>query len=261
MSVGRLGFYYVNGMLANDPDASQNTKEIQEILHSTPGYRAGESFVTLYRNDATTMDRLVQDIALGGVGIGLIAYAFTQIGRKKHDKLTAVILAVGIAALALAILDYCKMQEDKNKIASKLARRVSKFLDDDESRVAHLILHSQGADVGYRAMQKLEKAGYADRVKVMTLGAMTTIPEGMCNRVINYKFTNDLISRVVAFPFEMISNSQDARKRTVADLESEGICTHGVGEYLKERSVRDALRSFINPAPICPQETTQLISA
>ncbi len=118
-------------------------------------------------------------------------------------------------------------------------------MNENESNIANLILHSQGADIGYRALQQL--GDYKDRIKVLTLGAMTTIPPDKGSVVVNYKFKNDWISLLFASPFEVLTIVIDQQQRNLV-LKSlpEGLlgCNHGIDQYLAEEGVRDYLRAF-----------------
>lgn len=238
MSTVNYGFFYTNGMMADDATARQVKESIQSIIRKDCRLNS-RSHVTVQSNYATPTDRVTRDVALGLFGTMCIVYAVRQ---KRKDEFTAAVLSVGVLALGLALYDYKKMQDDKNEIALALAKKVEKFLTKDRSRIATLILHSQGADVGYRALQKLEGTGFSRRINVITLGAMTTLPEGMCANVQNFKFKNDKISRIVAYPFETMSCTKDTRRRKVIDLKGDGsFNTHGVNEYLKKPEVREAI--------------------
>lgn len=81
-------------------------------------------------------------------------------------------------------------------------------------------------------------------INVITLGAMTTIPVGMCANVINFRFTNDKIAKCVAYPFEKVRCISDTRERKVINLEGKGFHAHGVEEYLNVYSVHLTIKQM-----------------
>ncbi|MGE0197298.1 MAG: hypothetical protein AB7H48_07885 [Parachlamydiales bacterium] len=240
-----FAFFFMNGIMNEDKDGSTTTDVIQSIIKEEPIFKVGKAFVVFHYNDAAPTERVIQEVALGIGGAIATGYSIDKEVKKKGDAVSRSIGFAGACAIFGAVYDYKNMQEDKNRIASSLAGRVSKFLEEDKSNIANLILHSQGADVGYRTLEILEK--YKDRIRVVTLGAMTTIPNGMCDRVVNYKFTNDWVSRVVAIPFEIVRQSMDDRERVITDLSREELTNHhDVHEYLKEPVVRTYIRNLLS---------------
>jgi hypothetical protein len=235
-----VGFYFVNGILSDDPYGSSVTQEIQTIIQSAGSFQTnGKAFVTFHPNFSTPAEKVVLDIFLIAIGTLVATYAINKEIEKKGDASSRALAALGICALVWGFYDYNKIQQEKNAIATNLAGRVSRFLNENPANVANLILHSQGADIGYRALEMLQS--YKTRIRAMTLGGMVTIPNSMCSRVTNYKFSNDLVSRAVAAPFEEVRKVCDQQQRGVTFLNSSGILTHGVREYLKSPLIKQDL--------------------
>ena len=245
MSIGvpAIGFYFVNGMANTDGHGSKATEVIQEVLQKAPEFQEGRVFVTFHLNDAAPAERVLLELVGAVGGAVALGYSINKELKKQGDKTSRFSGFLGALALTGAGYDYVQMQEDKNRIATELANRVSIFLGENELNIANLILHSQGADIGYRALDTLSE--YKHRIRVITLGAMTTIPNDMCSQVENYKFKNDWISRVLALPFESRRQANDAKERSVTDLEKEGILAHDVHSYIQEKRVRERLVSLL----------------
>ncbi len=243
--VRHTGFYFMNGIMNNDEHGSKTTDKIQRIVQNGIGFQPHTTFVTFHHNDSATQERVLIEVAVCVLGAAAIVYAIDRETKKEGDILSRTVGCLGVMAIIGAVVDYKKMQDDKNRIASEFATRVSKFLEEDELNVANLILHSQGADVGYRSLEILSP--YKSRIRAITLGAMTTIPKNMCAQVTNYKFNNDWVSRLMASPFEMIRETTDNMgERPVIFLNTEGPLTHGIEGYLEEEAVQKRMLSLLN---------------
>lgn len=238
--VQHIGFYFMNGVANTDGSGSKTTEVIQKIIQESPDFVEDTTFVSFQHNNAAPLEKLLEAAALAVAGTVAAIYSLYQELTEQGNNTTRLIGFVGACILANAGRDYEKMQENKNEIAKTLADRVSAFLDQDNANVANLILHSQGADVGYRSLELLSK--YKERIRVVTLGAMITIPNNMCAQVTNYKFTNDWISQFLALPFEMIRELTDGMgDRDIIRLEKKGALAHAVNDYLQESSVKASL--------------------
>lgn len=212
-STNNFNLYFVNGVANENKDGSATTGIIQEIVRNEPAMQSGKAAVLFRYNDAATLDRLVGEIALGFGGILTTGYALKKEEENKGNASTRTVGVLGTACIIGAVWDYGQMQKDIDTIAGNLAKDVSDFLDEDPSNRAGMVLHSQGADVGYRALEQLDD--YKDQIRVVTLGAKTTIPNCMGAKVENYKFSNDWVSNVLASPFETARSLSDGEKRNI----------------------------------------------
>lgn len=229
----RVGVYYVNGMMRDE----KNVEDVRKTIGRITGAN-----VDVQTNDSADTKRVVTAVALVILGAILVAHAIKQEAKGNGDKLSRVAGFVGALAIIKGLSDYNKIQDEKNAIAAALAGRVLKHLSENRSNKALLVLHSQGADVGYRALQSLSH--HKDRIKVVTLGPMTTIPKNMGKMVTNFKFCNDHISRVVASPFETIRKCKDGQERDVTFLKGNGLLAHNADIYLKNSTVQNTLRNY-----------------
>src|SRR5262249_26088736 len=130
MSVGNCKIYFVNGIL-NDQGCNVDTKaSIEKIIQQKYSYRVP---VDCRYNDTATSRRMI------------------ELADNIFDKQRAYDI-------------WSKIQNDKEYIAGKLAISVVEFLNQDRlnrNRVG-LILHSQGSDVGYRALLCLRQLSDRD---------------------------------------------------------------------------------------------------
>lgn len=242
--VSHVGFYYMNGIANTDESGSGATDVVQKIIQTAPNFEQDKTFVSFEHNDSAPTERLLMEITIGIGGAVAVTHSLNKESKKQGDSASKFIGVAGACAIVGALYDYAKMQEQKNEIAETLAGRVSRFLDEHELNIANLIFHSQGADVGYRSLELLSK--YKERIRVVTLGAMTTIPNSMCAQVTNYKFRNDWISKLLALPFEITREStDDMGQRDIILLEKEGALAHGISDYLKEELVQDSLKNLL----------------
>lgn len=225
---------YVNGMCASHGYATKTINLIKKIIPSNS--------VDLFHNNSTLDDRVGRLILLSFFGMVSLSVAINEERKNQGNKCSRTLGAVGIIAIAAALYDYAKIQKEKNDMAEILAKEVRAFLKKDNRNVVNLILHSQGSDVGYRALIKLKK--YKTQLNVITLGPMITIPSSMCNNVKNYKFKDDKISRYIAAPFDSIRAADDGLVPEVKYLGKGG---HEVTEYLKSERVQRTLKEFNKP--------------
>lgn len=242
--VGRIGFFYVNGVTTTDGHGSDATQTIQDIIHSTPDKDPTESVVTFHRNDSAPTARMVSDLVLAAGGLAGLGWSIKKESENKGSTSSRIAGALGVVAIGGALYDYASMQEDKNTIAQALAERILKFLSQDHSRKVNLVLHSQGADIGSRALRQLSDH-HKQRIQVITLGGMVTIADDACAQVHNFRFCNDLVANVLAAPFQAIMSAVDG-DGTVATLEGgEELNCHGVAEYLQHEEVQKALQNLL----------------
>jgi hypothetical protein len=102
----------------------------------------------------------------------------------------------GLSSLNKAVKVWLEVQEGKESCAKTLTGRVQAYLDQDKSREILLVFHSQGAHVGYQALQTLEQ--YKGRIHVVAMGGMIRIPDAMAKTVVNLTHSDDPVSNYVA---------------------------------------------------------------
>jgi hypothetical protein len=106
-----------------------------------------------------------------------------------------------------------------------------------------LILHSQGADIGHRALEKLSV--YKHRINVVTIGGMIDIPDGLALRVVNFVNDNDMISHLSKTLFD--SNSGTKTKVQIEDKKSPYLDSHYSSDYLKREVVQQTILDLAKP--------------
>lgn len=237
-------FFFINGIMNEDKHGHATTEVIRGIIQKASDSEIDKDIVEFQFNNSAPTEKIATEIGLAVCGAFATGYAIEREVEKKADAISRTAGLLGLAAIIVAGYDYSEMQKQKNEVANTFKGRVIEFLKSNTSNVVNLVFHSQGADVGYRALESLE--GYRNRIRVVTLGAMTTIPSSMASRVTNYKFANDWISKIGGFPFEKIRQSTDEQgDRPVVYLNSQGIVNHSVHEYLKEGIVQQELLSLL----------------
>ena len=167
MSIHRSGFYFVNGMANTDGHGRKATDAIREILQEASNFQDDRVLVDFHLNDAAPTERVLLELAGAVGGAVALGYSINKEIKEEGDEFSRIIGFLGGIGITGAVIDYSQMQNDKNNIANKLAEKVAIFLRENEHNTANLILHSQGADVGYRALVTL--SDYKQRIKVITL--------------------------------------------------------------------------------------------
>ncbi|MEX0961370.1 MAG: hypothetical protein WDZ28_00750 [Simkaniaceae bacterium] len=252
MSLGniRTQYYFVNGVANTNKSGKNHTDKIKKILQKSLRFDPNSISIKFHHNYSTPVDSIIIDVLFGIIGLITVVYFFYK-ERKGEGNINSRILgALGAIFTIAALWDYNLIQKEKNQIARDLVESVSRFLDKNKLNTANLILHSQGADIGYRALFLLNS--YKHRIKTLTLGAMVTIPDDFCLRVTNYKFSNDLVSEAAAGIFEGAASINDGMaRRKIIYLKGKGMNTHGVKEYLEESSVKNALLDTLSPLSFC----------
>jgi len=154
----------------------------------------------------------------------------------------------GVILLLLGLKDYVEIQEDKNKKAQEMADRIVEHCRQYPYSPVNLVLHSQGADIGARALKLLDQK-HRDRIRVVTLGGMVAIADDVCQYVINLKLNHDPVSTAVATPLNFLSEVIDGETRTTCQIWSEtaGVLAHGIDDYLEHRDVRRILKTLSQP--------------
>jgi hypothetical protein len=234
--------FYCNGMTTTPGEAQAHADEIQKLTQTK---------VELHHNNTTSTDKTVAMGAKLLGGAGLAGYAVCT-EKKTTEKKTAD-TAAGLLGLGLALwglYDYAQIQNEKNESARQLAHKVIRHLQCNPLGDVTLIFHSQGADIGRRALELL--TSYKDRIHVVTIGGMVDIPDGFANRVVNFVDDSDMIANVAKATFGELSNLgaghpvTHTKVRTKKSQCKTAAC-HGSSDYLGSPEVKTAITHFAQP--------------
>ncbi|MBS0648076.1 MAG: hypothetical protein JSS10_02490 [Verrucomicrobia bacterium] len=234
--------FYCNGMTTTEGEAQAHAQEIQKLTGTA---------VELHHNNTTSTDKTVAMGAKLLGGAGLAGYAVAS--EKKTTEKKAADTMAGLLGLGLAlwgIYDYAQIQNEKNASAQQLANKVIQHLLCNPLGDVTLIFHSQGADIGRRALELL--SCYKNRIHVVTIGGMVDIPDGFANRVVNFVDDSDMIANVAKATFGELSNAgvgrpiTHTRVRTKKQQCKTAAC-HGSTDYLGSPEVRSMITHFAQP--------------
>jgi hypothetical protein len=213
---------YINGMTTGSAAALEHCKKIEEM--------SGRS-VELLHNDTTPTAKAV--FIGAGIGAGLVALSL-----KDKDDSHPTVKVIGAALIGAALGQYASIQTQKNAHARTLKDKVITYLHCNPKCRITLIFHSQGADIGNRALKQL--SSYKDRIHVITLGGMVSISDDLASRVTNLQDENDLISMFAQTVFSLTGpNPQRISHRACLTF-----ACHGADDYLSHRSFHGALSGF-----------------
>lgn len=174
---------------------------------------------------------------VAGLGLGLGSMAVKD--KKTKQMMQALAIIIPIALITTIAIQYTQIQKAKNQEARVLAERVIKHLESDPKAKALLILHSQGADVGNRAL-KHHLTAYKDRIDVITIGPAVRIPEERARHVVNIQNKGDVISKCAIAVNELKSSGRKRLHHIVKSECKTGAC-HGTEDYLEESHVATAI--------------------
>jgi hypothetical protein len=146
----------------------------------------------------------------------------------------------GLVAFLSGMRDLNKLEKQKNASAQKLADRVIAYLDTHPLYHMTLIFHSQGADIGYRALEKL--SAYKDRINVVTIGGMIHIPDRFARRVVNVVNDNDMIAYLAKSLFDPRSSGKT--KVLIGDTKDNYLGCHYSDKYVKSPQVLNVIRDL-----------------
>lgn len=216
--------HYVNGVAASRNDAIKAAKELATLINDP---------VTLHYNDTTPASRIAALSMSAGTGILANRICSGKGGGKE-------VALIGGACLALCFMDYCQLQQEKNKRAEAIAASLRKDLRNPYA-TATLVLHSQGADIGLRAINQLSLNERA-RLQVVTMGGMVAIPNGLVGKVVNFQHEADLVSQGAQLLF------RPSGEKRVTPIPSKGdLVFHGAEAYMQRPEVRKTIKSFSEP--------------
>jgi len=178
MAVSKI--IYTNGILTDARGAAATAEQINQLTGID---------TEVIHNGSTSLDTAGKIGAHLVDGVSRLAwYAFNTDNSKMRDQ--------GLSSLNKAVTVWLKVQEEKESCAKTLTGCVQTYLDQDKSREILLVFHSQGAHVGYQALQILEQ--YKGRIHVIAMGGMVRIPDAMAKTVVNLAHRDDPVSNYVA---------------------------------------------------------------
>lgn len=226
--------FFANGIITSLEEANAMVKVIRTIVRE-------KAEVELHFNDTTPKEKVDCMKGKAITGLALIIEA-TKLRKKTiHEKKVAIVVReLGLRLIRSIVNDFEEIQCLLDESAQDLADKIDFYLDDPNfCGNVTLILHSQGADIGRRALQQLEK--HQGRINVITLGGMVDIPDELANRVENFIDDKDWIAYFAKEFFgthtnEVIKNDQCA-----------SIFCHGALEYLKTPRIQQTIVEFNKP--------------
>ena len=178
MAVSKI--IYTNGILTDACGAAATAEQINQLTGID---------TEVIHNGSTSLE------TAGKIGVHLVEgiarlawYALNTDSSKMRDQ--------GLSSLSKAVKVWLEVQKEKESCAMTLTGRVQAYLDQDKSREILLVFHSQGAHVGYQALQALEQ--YKGRIHVVAMGGMIRIPDAMAKTVMNLAHNDDPVSNYVA---------------------------------------------------------------
>jgi hypothetical protein len=218
---------YCNGMTTSHELALDHVRTIKELTGVE---------VELHYNNTTSSKKALKITGKFGIACLAIAYAIASRGR--------MIGLAGIASFIAGVMDFNKIEKEKNDSAKLMAIRVAAYLDANPLHHMLLILHSQGADIGHRALEKL--SAYKHRINVVAIGGMIDIPDGLALRVVNFVNDNDMITHISKTLFD--SNSGTKTNVQIEDKKSPYLDSHYSSDYLKRDVVQKTILALAKPS-------------
>ncbi len=240
--------FYCNGMTTTLEAAQQAADKVAQIAQQE---------VHLHFNDTTPLSRVVVGGTAVALGVGCIAYAAAAEKKTDQQKASAFIFfLLGLGLSADALMDYSRIQDEKRLSAEALAGKVERFLARHPQRMATLVLHSQGAHIGYMALERLRPL--RGRINVISIGSMIKIPDSFGRRVENLRHTSDLVSQGAHAIFDATLHKTRINgpgphpgQRTITHIsQTLTDCTvcHGAEDYMSNRYFEATLLEFTRPA-------------
>ncbi|HUD01568.1 MAG TPA: hypothetical protein VMR37_04525 [Rhabdochlamydiaceae bacterium] len=221
---------YCNGMTTSEELALSHAKTIAALTGLE---------VELHYNNTTSAKKALAITAK--VGLGSLGMGYALVAESKNSLRRWVSRGIGLVGLATFISgmrDLNEIDKQKNASAQRLASRVIAYLDGHPLHHITLIFHSQGADIGHRALEKL--AAYKDRINVVTIGGMVAIPDRLAQRVVNFRNDKDLIAYLANTFFD---TSGEKTTVQIVDKQSDYRC-HYSEDYVRRPEVLNVIRDL-----------------
>jgi hypothetical protein len=224
---------YCNGMTTSEELALNHAKTIADLTGVE---------VELHHNNTTSTEKALK--ISGKLVIGCLAVSYTLATRKRFlfgVWLSRIISLTGLVTLTSGMIDLNKIDKEKDASAQILAGRISAYLDAHPLQHMTLIFHSQGADIGHRALEKLTI--YKDRISVVTIGGVIDIPDSLALRVVNFVNDNDMIAYLAKTLFD--SQSGKKTKVQIKDRKSRYLESHYSSDYLRRPEVKQTILDLV----------------
>lgn len=227
--------FYTNGMTTHLQEAEKHCDELRKITAAD---------VELHHNHTTPADKVNEMLLKTAIGVVGLTYALTSEKKTSEKKAVDTVVGVGSGGLLVwALKDFADIQHEKNESAAALSKKVTAYLDKHPLYHVTLVFHSQGADIGYRALQQL--AHLKNRIHVVTIGGMVNIPDSFASRVVNFQNDGDFISKLAQTAFDL---DPGKKTRVKTSSHSKGlVAPHVTTDYLVNPIIRDTLRSLSQP--------------
>ncbi len=226
---------YCNGMGTLKEDAEAHAKAIADLTGVE---------VELHYNNTTTLHKallITSKVSLGILGAG---YAVGSLASKVHNKwITRAVGCTSIATLISGAVGWSEIEKQKDASAQILADKVKAYLEAHPLHHITMIFHSQGADIGHRALKKLD--GYKQRINVVAIGGIVNIPDSFANRVVNFVNDNDMIAYIAHALFDQRAGTKT--KVQIEDKMSDYLGSHYSTGYLNKSQVKEAIQEFAKP--------------
>ena len=228
---------YCNGMTTTQKLALNHARIVQELTGLE---------VELHYNNTTSSEKALK--ITGKLGMGCLAVGYALASQRKFPLgkwLGRVIGLIGVISFVSGLIDLNGIEKQKTASAAAMAGRVAAYLDKHPLHHMTLILHSQGADIGHRALEKL--AAYKDRINVVTIGGMIDIPDCLALRVVNFVNDNDMIAHLSKTLFD--SKSGAKTKVQIEDKKSPYLDSHYSSDYLGRAQVKQTILDLAKSYP------------
>ncbi|HEY5235917.1 MAG TPA: hypothetical protein VIJ14_07050 [Rhabdochlamydiaceae bacterium] len=219
---------YCNGMTTSHELALNQARTVAELTGLE---------VELHYNNTTSTEQALKITSKLGIGCLAIGFALASRGRW----LVKAIGILGLASFVSGVIDLNKIEKQKMASAEKMAEKVSTYLEAHPMHHLTMILHSQGADIGHRALEKL--SAYKSRISVVTIGGMIDIPDGLALRVVNFVNENDMISHLSKTLFDPKAGPKT--RVQIPDKKTPYLNSHFSLEYLNQPPVKKTIQDIV----------------
>lgn len=220
--------FYCNGMTTTEEAALDFCRDIEK--------KTGTS-VELVHNDTTPSTQVVSGSVKSAIGALTMTIGIVMLRKQKPiEKIIAIALTIlGTGLVIWGLSEYSEIQKKKNEKARQLAYRLIHHLENNPTKWATLLLHSQGADIGRRALEHMD-SNLRQRINVITIGGMILIPKNLVNRVVNIQDDSDDISKTANMFFD---NEPGVRQLVnTSQSQCKTMLCHSAQDYLNSQLIK-----------------------